>query len=148
VSYQRKQVNSSSQNFLYSKFTLPACSLNSMNYISNFTEKLFFKSRQSLSWSRKSLPFVEHKGSSMCSKELATRPHAEPATSSPHLHINFLKIHINNILPSMSMSRQAGWCSGNALHSYMEDPWFELWPAHRLSLPWFFVVSLSCPGKY
>jgi hypothetical protein len=47
----------------------------------------------------------------------------------------------------MPMSHQAGWCSGNALHSYMEDPWFELRPAHRLpycgSL-WFPSVA---PGK-
>jgi hypothetical protein len=44
----------------------------------------------------------------------------------------------------MPRSHQAGWCSGKALQSYMEDPWFELWPAHWLSLLWFFVVSLSC----
>jgi hypothetical protein len=115
-----------------------------MNYISNFTEKLFFNSWQSLSWSRNSLPFVEPKRSSMCSKELATRPHPEPANSSPYLHSNSLKIHINNTLPSRPRSHQAGWWSSNALHSYMEDPWFESWLAHRLSLVWFFVVSLSC----
>jgi hypothetical protein len=44
----------------------------------------------------------------------------------------------------MPRSHQAGRCSNNALHSYIEDPWFELWPAHWLSLLWFFVVSLSC----
>jgi hypothetical protein len=26
----------------------------------------------------------------------------------------------------------------------MEDPWFELWLAHQLSLLWYFVVYLSC----
>jgi hypothetical protein len=43
----------------------------------------------------------------------------------------------------MPRSHQAGWSSGNALRSYMEDLWFELWLAHRLSLLRFFVVSLS-----
>jgi hypothetical protein len=95
-----------------------------MNYVSNFTEKSFFKSWQSLSWPRNSLSFVEPKGSSMWSKELTTRPQPEPANSSPHLHSNFLKIHINSMLPSMPRS--------------------ELWLAHRLSLLWIFMVSLSC----
>jgi hypothetical protein len=94
-----------------------------MNYISNFTKKLFFKSWQLLTWPRNFLPFVEPKGSSMCSKELTTRPHPKPANSSLYLHSNFLKIHINSILPSKPRS--------------------ELWLEHRLSLQWFFMVSLS-----
>jgi hypothetical protein len=44
--------------------------------------------------------------------------------SSPYLHSNFLKIHINSILPRMPRS--------------------ELWQAYRLSLLWFFMVSWQC----
>jgi hypothetical protein len=92
--------------------------------LSTFTEKLFFKSWQSLSWLRNSLLFVEPKGSLLCSKELTTRPHPEPANSSLYLHSNFLQIIINSILRSMPRS--------------------GLWLAHWLFILWFFMVSLSC----
>ena len=48
---------------------------------------------------RNSLRFTEPEGSLPYSQVSATCPHLEPARSSPYLHIHFMIIHLNIILP-------------------------------------------------
>ena len=90
---------------------------------------------------------MEPEGSLPHSQTSATRPYPGLAQSSPHTHSNFLKIHLNIILPSTPWSPNGLFLSGfptNTLCTILSSPIRATCPADLIRLN---VTTRTILGK-